>query len=74
MSRPDIACIDQIDQIGNDLTTIWLALGNTTDMADSYLVDVREAVNGVAFRLREVSRQMVDDARADIVPARLVVG
>jgi hypothetical protein len=38
--------IDQLDQIMDELRTIWLAMGNTTDMADDYLLNVREALNG----------------------------
>jgi ABC-type transporter Mla subunit MlaD len=59
-----VGCMDQLDQIGNELTTIWLALGNTTDIAADYLVDVREALNGVALRLREVRREMEEGPRS----------
>ena len=50
--------INQLHQIKDELSTIWLALGNTTDMADDYLVDVREALNGTTNRLRDVCRAM----------------
>ena len=53
-----IACIDQLRQIENELRTIWLALGNTTDLAEDYLRDVREAVNGVTNRLDEACTAM----------------
>lgn len=53
-----LGCIDQIDQVVDELVTIWLALGNTNDMADDYLVTVREALNGVTSRLREARRAM----------------
>ena len=45
-------------QIENELRTIWLALGNTTDLAEDYLCDVREAVNGVTNRLDEACTAM----------------
>lgn len=53
-----IDCIDQLRQIENELRTIWLALGNTTDIAEDYLCDVREAVNGVTNRLDETCKVM----------------
>lgn len=51
-------CVDQIDQLVDEMVTIWLALGNSADMADDYLVIVREALNGVTNRLRDVCRSM----------------
>jgi hypothetical protein len=52
--------IDQIDRIGNEITTIWLALGNETDMSEDYLIDIREALNAARWRLREVRRAIED--------------
>jgi ABC-type transporter Mla subunit MlaD len=52
--------IDQLNQIENELSTIWLALGNTTDMVDDYLADIREALAGANFRLRDVRRAIAD--------------
>lgn len=57
-TKPHVSAIDQLHQIKDELSTIWLALGNTTDMADDYLVDVREALNGTTNRLRHVCRVM----------------
>lgn len=51
-------CVDQIDQLVDELVTLWLALGNTRDMADDYLVVIREALNGTTNRLRDVCREM----------------
>jgi hypothetical protein len=57
-------CVDQIDQLLDELVTIWLALGNSADMADDYLVIVREALNGTTSRLRDVCREMEGGARS----------
>lgn len=47
--------IDLLCQIRDELKTIWLALGNTVDLADDgLLTPVREHVNGIANRLHSV--------------------
>ncbi|PWJ73855.1 hypothetical protein C7441_12539 [Pseudaminobacter salicylatoxidans] len=53
-----ITAIDQLHQIRDELSVIWLALGNTADMAEDYMVDVREALYGTTNRLRDVCRAM----------------
>lgn len=56
--RRPVDAIDQIDQVIDELVTIWLALGNSTDMADDHVITVREALNGTTNRLRDVCRSM----------------
>lgn len=51
-----IDAIDQLDQIVDEFRTIWLAMGNTTDMADDYLLNIREAMNGATNRLADVRK------------------
>ncbi|MEP9370488.1 hypothetical protein [Mesorhizobium sp. KR1-2] len=55
-----IDAIDQIDQVIDELVTIWLALGNSTDMADDYVITVREALNGTTNRLRDAMGTLID--------------
>lgn len=58
--RRPVDAIDQIDQVIDELVTIWLALGNSDDMADDYVITVREALNGTTNRLRDAMGSMID--------------
>ncbi len=49
MDRLD--ALDQLNEIRNALWTTWLALGNTTDMDEDHLVNVRESLGQSAARM-----------------------
>lgn len=46
-----IDAIDQLNQVRDELSTIWMALGNTTDMTPDTLLDIREALNWSTNRM-----------------------
>lgn len=60
----NVDAIDQIDQVIDELVTIWLAMGNLTDMADDYVITVREALNGTTNRLRDAMGTLIDKGGA----------
>lgn len=69
--------VDELCQIRDELRVVWLALGNETDGGDgAYLTEVREHVNGIANRLRDIVEHMSAVAleAASAKPARLVGG
>lgn len=74
MSRlPD--SIDLLCQIRDELKTIWLALGNTTDLADDgLLTPVREHVNGLTGRLHNLIEDMSDEALKACTPTKSAGG
>ncbi|BAV45734.1 hypothetical protein MesoLj113a_41800 [Mesorhizobium sp. 113-1-2] len=54
-----VDAIDHLHQIGDELRTIWLAMGNTVDLEDDgVLTPVREALNGSTNRLEDVCKLM----------------
>lgn len=62
--RRPVDAIDQIDQVIDELVTIWLALGNSTDMADDLVTTVREALNGTTNRLRDAMGSMLEGSQS----------
>jgi len=56
--------IDELCQIRDELRVVWLALGNETD--EGYQSEVREHVNGIANRLRDIVNHMSGAALANL--------
>ncbi|MER9720985.1 MULTISPECIES: helix-turn-helix transcriptional regulator [unclassified Mesorhizobium] len=54
-----LSAIDQLHQVRDELRTIWLALGNTSDLDDDgTLTPIREALNGSTNRLEDACQSM----------------
>lgn len=67
--------IDLLCQIRDELKVIWLALGNTMDLADDgLLTPVREHVNGLSGRLHNVIEDMSDEALKACTPTKSAGG
>jgi hypothetical protein len=54
--------VDELCQIRDELRVVWLALGNEID--EGYQSEVREHVNGIANRLRDIVNHMSGEALA----------
>lgn len=65
-------CLDRLHQVRDELSTIWLAMGNTADMADDLLLDVREALNGTRQRLVDTCRAIEEAPRTCAAETRPV--
>lgn len=51
MDRLD--ALDQLNEVRNALWTIWMALGNSADMDEDHLVNVRESLGQSAARMEQ---------------------
>lgn len=51
MTRLD--AVDQLNEVHNVLWTIWMALGNSADMDEDNLVNVRESLGQSAVRMEQ---------------------